>query len=87
MWDLPRPGLEPASPALAGRFSTTAPPGKPPFMVFDVIFFKQKSKFDLVGGGRRNGVMVVESSPFTQKSRDNSGMNWDFKGFLHNQEG
>ena len=28
MWDLPRPGLEPVSPALAGRFSTTAPPGK-----------------------------------------------------------
>ena len=30
MWDLPRPGLDPVSPALAGRFSTTAPPGKPP---------------------------------------------------------
>ena len=29
MWDLPKPGLEPVSPALAGRFSTTAPPGKP----------------------------------------------------------
>ena len=29
MWDLPRPGLEPASPAPAGRLSTTAPPGKP----------------------------------------------------------
>ena len=29
MWDLPRPGLEPVSPALAGRFSTTVPPGKP----------------------------------------------------------
>ena len=29
MCDLPRPGLEPVSPALAGRFSTTAPPGKP----------------------------------------------------------
>ena len=28
-WDPPRPGLEPASPASAGRFSTTAPPGKP----------------------------------------------------------
>ena len=27
-WDPPRPGLEPVSPALAGRFSTTAPPGK-----------------------------------------------------------
>ena len=31
MWDLPRPGLEPVSPALAGRFSNTAPPGKPDF--------------------------------------------------------
>ena len=29
MWDLPRPGLEPVSPALAGRLPTTAPPGKP----------------------------------------------------------
>ena len=29
MWDPPRPGLEPMSPALAGRVSTTAPPGKP----------------------------------------------------------
>ena len=28
MWDLPRPGLEPMSPALAGGFLTTAPPGK-----------------------------------------------------------
>ena len=34
MWDLPRPGLEPVSPALAGRFSTTAPPGKPLCSVF-----------------------------------------------------
>ena len=29
MWDLPRPGLEPVSSALAGGFSTTVPPGKP----------------------------------------------------------
>ena len=29
--DPPRPGLEPVCPALAGRLSTTAPPGKPPF--------------------------------------------------------
>ena len=28
-WDPPRPGLEPVSPALAGRLPTTAPPGKP----------------------------------------------------------
>ena len=29
MWDLPGPGLEPVSPALAGGFLTTAPSGKP----------------------------------------------------------
>ena len=28
MWDPPGPGLEPVSPALAGGFLTTAPPGK-----------------------------------------------------------
>ena len=28
MWDLPGPGLEPVSPALAGGFLTTAPLGK-----------------------------------------------------------
>ena len=27
-WDLPGPGMEPVSPALAGGFSTTGPPGK-----------------------------------------------------------
>ena len=30
MWDLPGSGMEPVSPALAGRFFTTEPPGKPP---------------------------------------------------------
>ena len=28
--DLPDPGIKPVSPALAGRFFTTVPPGKPP---------------------------------------------------------
>ena len=30
MWDLPGPGLKPVSPALAGRFLSTVPPGKSP---------------------------------------------------------
>ena len=38
MWDLPRPGLEPVSPELAGRFSTTAPPGKPNMYLFELWF-------------------------------------------------
>ena len=37
MWDLPRPGREPMSPALAGRLSTTAPPGKP-YILFYIFF-------------------------------------------------
>ena len=37
MWDLPRPGLKPMSPALAGRFSTTAPPGKPSTVLLTTV--------------------------------------------------
>ena len=55
MWDLPRRGLEPVSPALAGRFSTTAPPGKPisyffnlSFLLF-LIFLFQKELFSPLG--------------------------------------
>ena len=44
MWDLPRPGLEPVSPALAGRFSTTAPPGKPRRIFKLPFFFKRLLK-------------------------------------------
>ena len=36
MWDPPRPGLEPVSPALAGRLSTTAPPGKPCLSILNI---------------------------------------------------
>ena len=41
MWDLPGPGIEPVSPALAGGFLTTAPPGKPP----DSTFLKKTLEF------------------------------------------
>ena len=34
MWDLPEPGIEPASPTLAGRFFTTESPGKPLLFLF-----------------------------------------------------
>ena len=34
VWDLPGPGNEPVSPALAGGFFTTEPPGKPWKCVF-----------------------------------------------------
>ena len=40
MWDLPGPGLEPVSPALAGRLLTTAPPVKS--LHFNIITQKTK---------------------------------------------
>ena len=41
MRDLPRPGHEPVSPELAGRLSTTAPPGKPRTSLFKKAFFQK----------------------------------------------
>ena len=40
MWDLPRPRLEPVSPSLAGRLSTTAPPGKPYLLNLKCVVLK-----------------------------------------------
>ena len=40
MWDLPGPGIEPMSPALAGGFLTIAPPGKSfPFLFLFLFLF------------------------------------------------
>ena len=45
MWDPPRPGLEPVSPALAGGFSTTAPPGKPSSLSFKMLHTDHTAAF------------------------------------------
>ena len=37
MWNLPRPGIKLASPALAGRFLTTGPPQKSCFKLFNPV--------------------------------------------------
>ena len=39
MWDLPGLGIEPMSPALAGGFLTTAPPGSPINSYLDLYMF------------------------------------------------
>ena len=36
IWNLSRPGIQPMSPALAGRFLSIAPPQKSLFLTFDV---------------------------------------------------
>jgi len=39
MWAFPELGIEPMSPALAGRFFTTEPPGKPRNPLSFELFF------------------------------------------------
>ena len=56
MWDLPGPGLEPVSPALAGGFSTTAPPGE------TITVFKNSHKKGLKGNNlQRNEPWLLEA--------------------------
>ena len=72
MWDIPRPGLEPVSPALAGRFSTTAPPGKPNFWFLEVLFLGLPLTVPGARGhnrpewklGRRGGAALLRQEPF-----------------------
>ena len=42
MWDLPGPGIGPVSPALAGGFLTTVPPGKSPESFLRLFFSLRK---------------------------------------------
>ena len=68
--DLPRPGLEPVCPALAGRLSTTAPPGKPQRFSFHlrvlsgkIMVKRKKNDRDLTIGLRDFfGCPVVKTS-------------------------
>ena len=52
MWNPPGPGIEPTSPATAGGFLTTAPPGKSPSMCFVCLLFAVTA------------VMLIYSWPF-----------------------
>ena len=45
MWDLPGPGLEPVSPALAGGYLTTVPPGKSRLSIFCMKILDHRFNF------------------------------------------
>ena len=51
--DLPNPGIKPASPALAGRFFTIEPLGKPIFLYLFFFIFK------ILGCAKQNGKSQV----------------------------
>ena len=48
MWNLPRPGIEPMLPPLAGEFLSTAPPGKSKIKIFkkrNIMFGKSSARW------------------------------------------
>ena len=53
LWDLPWSGIEPKSPALAGGFFTTEPPGNPKIRLFKItcihVCFLRPRKYKAVG--------------------------------------
>ena len=59
MWDLPGPGIEPMSPALAGGFFTAEPPGKP--MLYEEWPKNKKIKKNFFLNGCREMVMKPKS--------------------------
>ena len=67
MWDLPGPGLEPVSPALAGRFSTTVPPGKPKGCVLS-LFVKLMREEKAVVARSQVGRDPLPSPPHPKES-------------------
>ena len=72
MWDPPRPGPEPVSPAPAGRFSTTAPPGKPVTPPLNLSFRKCETRLPLRVVMRTTRVHLRAQNP--AKCRVNTDM-------------
>ena len=54
MWDLPKPGTEPVSPTLAGRFLTPGPSGKSQGTSL-------KAEDQGLGGGHSNLVQLIQA--------------------------
>ena len=57
--DLPDPGIKPTSPALAGGFSTTEPPGKPPERYTDEKGQSLKAPYCMSSHASQEGVSSV----------------------------
>ena len=60
MWDLPRPGVKPMSPALASKFLTTEPPAKSDS--FLVTKFSEVGIFDFILLGKINKRTSLEEA-------------------------
>ena len=69
MWDLAGPGLEPVSPALAGGFLTTAPPGKPKDFFQCQIHLEYRGQRETQEGGDIGIYVYVQLIDFVIKQK------------------
>ena len=63
MWDLPGPGIKPMSPALAGGFLTTVPPGKSLPLVFNLPQ-KRDHTVNFYGFPEHHEYFKIKTTPF-----------------------
>ena len=91
MWDLPGPGPKPVSPALAGGFLTTVPPGKPRFRNL-ASRKKEREKKELdkeptPGSGTQHPGTFMTQTKFTLEFGDKSSKgHWTFKTMFLDDE-
>ena len=67
MWDLPGPGLEPVSPALAGGFLTTVPPGKSPTGFSYSEFQTPSYSLQVSPGGGPCPLLLTDGQPLSSR--------------------
>ena len=63
MWGLSGPGIEPVTPALAGGFLTTAPPGKSPKTPLMKVTSNESPHHVCVSGGREGAQGTRDGRP------------------------
>ena len=82
---VPRPGIEPLSPALEGRFLTTGPPGKPPGESLSQYNWCPyiKGKFGQTNAQRRRyedvGLAFFFKGRRKRKKKWQKSLNWKFR--------
>lgn len=74
MWDLPGSGMEPLSPALAGRFFTTKPSGKPQHSMFISFLVLREERAESHGVS-----MAFLGTHSSQMARPRSGIQVSWK--------
>ena len=89
MWNLPRPGIEPMSPELAGGFLSTAPPGKSKIKIFkkrNILFGKASARlFCLHWSGTRCKPVWTTLLPF--KTQDSHSLHlWSLNTICDNRD-